>query len=155
MNANHLVAAGALTLALGLSAAAPASAASPWRLSAAGLGTAAPSSDGGHQYAGTLSGTPFGGAFTGSLSPGDGSLPGLGDCEPASATLRVEGSGGRYYQLASEGQVCSWLLPLGTMHQFTGRWTVDSTNVKKLARATGQADFRVLNGQSDIYVTEG
>jgi hypothetical protein len=54
----------------------------------------------------------------------------------------------------SSGQVCAYLLPLGVMHQFTGRWSIASTNVRRLARTDGHVDIRILNGQSDIYAKD-
>jgi hypothetical protein len=151
MNAKHLLTATALTFTTVALTAQPALAGT--KLSVAGLGTATPSAAG-HDYAGSLSGSPFSGSFTGALAATDGSLPTVGECEPGRANLRVQGPRGRYYDLTSNGQVCSWYLPLGVMQQFTGRWTVASTNVRRVARADGHLDIRILNGQSDVYAQD-
>jgi hypothetical protein len=153
MTRPHLFATGALAAAAVLLTAQPALAAP--RLSFAGLGTATATASG-HSYSGSLSGSPISGAFSGSLAAADGSLPGLGECEPGTATLRVEDDNGKYVELASSsGQICALFLPLGTMHQVTGRWSVSSTNIKKLAKTSGVLDIRILNGQSDVYATAG
>ena len=47
--------------------------------------------------------------------------------------------------------MCAWYLPLGVMHQFTGRWSVESSSMPKLRKSTGSLDVRLLNGTSDIY----
>lgn len=153
MNTRHLLAtAAALSLAAVASLGQPAAAGNP-KLSVAGIGTAAATANG-HGYAGTLHGTPFPGDFTGTMTVADGSMPALGECEPGRASLHVQSDRGRHYELVSDGEVCAWFLPLGVMHQFTGRWTVSSTDVRRLARADGLLDIRILNGVSDVYATD-
>jgi hypothetical protein len=145
--------AGAVALAAAtsvLTTTAPASAARSSKLTVVGTGSVAPTAAGGWSYEGQASGTPFGGAFSGHLEPADGTLPELGSCEPATATLRVD-DGARFYRLESNGQVCSWFLPMGTMHQFTGRFTVAETSHRKLRRVEGVTDLRMYAGGSDIY----
>ena len=147
------VAAATATAALGTALAAPAHAGPPPRVEATALGTYA--ADGtGVTYAGEFTGgAPFAGTWTGRMAADDGSFPPLGSCEPATATLRVLASGrDDHYEVAATGQVCGILLPLGTMHQFTGSWVVVDTDVKQLRRSEGVIDLRLLNGQSDVYV---
>lgn len=149
MRSTRLLTAAAATATLAVLAA-PASAAGP-KLSAIGLGSASSTADGGASYSGEASGSPIHGTFTGEIDATDGSLPAVGTCEPARGTLRVQDQAGAYYRLSSDGQVCSWYLPLGVMHQFTGRWSVESSSMPKLRKSTGSMDVRVLNGTSDIY----
>jgi hypothetical protein len=146
-----------LTAALTASAAvlgttATATAATP-RIHVAGLGTSVATS-GGADYEGWLSGRPFSGDFTGAVAADDGSLPTVGACEPATATLRVESSKGQSFALFSPGKVCAVYLPLGVMQQFTGRYVVTSATQRGLLRTDGHLDVRLLNGQSDVYAIE-
>lgn len=152
MSTRPLLAAAALSLATVVSLGQPAVAGGQ-KLSVAGIGTATATATG-HDYAGALHGTPFPGDFTGTMTVTDGSLPALGECEPGRAGLHVQSDRGRHYELVSEGQVCAWFLPLGVMHQFTGRWTVASTDVRRLARTDGHLDVRILNGASDVYAAD-
>ncbi len=66
----------------------------------------------------------------------------------------MEDARGRYYELESRADVCAHLLPLDTMHRLWGRWSVTSTNVKKLARADGTLDIRLTGDLSDVYATD-
>jgi hypothetical protein len=119
---------------------------------AIGLGTYS-AVDNGLAYQGHLSGDPFDGEGTGAVTPMDATLPAVGVCEPAQATLRLDDGAGKYVELLSSGEVCGLYLPLGVMQQFKGRWSVTSTSVRKLTRAEGFLDVRLMNGQSDIYAT--
>ena len=124
------------------------------RIQVAGLGTSVANTSGGYDYSGYLNGQPFSGNFTGAMAAADGTLPAVGQCEPGTATLRVEDTRGRYYQLVGTGEVCELFLPLGVMQRFTGRWTVESTNVHRLVKTDGFLDVRLLNGQSDVYAID-
>lgn len=142
------------TVALGgtLVAAAPASAAAA-RIQVAGVGAAAAGS-GPVGYAGELSGRPYSGAFSGTVSADDGSLPPVGVCEPAIATLAVQDGKGHAFELFSAGKVCGVYLPLGVMQQFTGRYVVTSSTQRGLERTDGFLEVRLLNGQSDVYAID-
>jgi hypothetical protein len=119
----------------------------------AGLGTA-DTGVGSVSYAGDLSGRPFSGAFSGTVSADDGTLPPVGVCEPATATLAVQDGKGRAYELFSAGKVCGIYLPLGVMQQFSGRYVVSSASQRGLERTDGFLDVRLLNGQSDVYAID-
>jgi hypothetical protein len=133
-------------------ATAPATAAPKARIQVSGLGTTTVLSEGVTRFDGEQYAEPLPGPFAGVVRAMDGTMPALGECEPANAFLRVTESGGsRYFELAGTGEVCGLLLPLGTMHRFQGAFTVASTTEKKLARVTGVMDIRLLNGQADVY----
>ena len=142
------------TVALGgtLLAASPATASAP-RIQVAGLGTAA-AGTGSVSYAGELSGRPFSGTFSGTVSADDGSLPPVGVCEPATATLAVQDGKGHAFELFSAGKVCGEYLPLGVMQRFGGRYVVTSSTQHGLERTDGFLDVRLLNGQSDVYAID-
>ncbi len=119
---------------------------------AIGLGTYSTAGNG-LAYQGQLSGNRFDGLGTGVLTPGDGTLPAVGACEPAQATLRLDDGDRQYVELLASGEVCGLYLPLGVMQRFTGRWSVTSTSMPRFTRTEGFLDVRLMNGQSDIYAT--
>lgn len=120
-----------------------------------GGGTATANTTGGMDYSGYLYGPPFNGDYTGTMTTDDGTLPALGKCEPATATLRLQADHGpRNLELVGTGKICTEWLPLGNMTRFTGRWAMTSTNFHPIAGAEGHMDFRLLNGKSDIYAAE-
>jgi len=146
--ARRVLVTGALLAAAITSTTQPASAGS--KISVAGLGTSTANAYGGYDYAGSASGSPFSGDFTGTASAADRALPAVGECEAGQANLRLQDSGGQHYDLSSTGQVCAYLLPLGVMQQFTGRWSVVATDMRRLIRRDGIMDIRLMNGQSDV-----
>ena len=83
-----------------------------------------------------------------------GTLPALGQCEPATATLRVD-ERNKHVGLTGTAEVCALFLPLGTMYRLNGPWTVSSTSAptKRFADLTGVLDIRILWAQSDVYAT--
>jgi hypothetical protein len=131
-------------------------AAAATRLSMAGVGSASVPATGAATYTGHLSGSPLSGEFSGQLDPADGSLPGIGSCESASARVRVQDGRGRFVELLADGgRVCSILLPLGTMQAFDGRFRVVATSEHRLRRVEGALQVRLLGDQSDVYAIGG
>jgi hypothetical protein len=91
------------------------------------------------QLGGAVTGKPFDGPYTATLAADDGSLPEPGDCEPATATLRVTGPRGRFLALAATGEVCGrWTDATSVVtHRFTGRYLVVDTSERKLRGGDG------------------
>ena len=152
MSTRRLVAVAVATASAALVTAAPASAVAP-RIQVAGLGTAT-ATDSAVSYEGWLSGRPFAGDFSGTVAADDGTLPAVGVCEPATATLRVQDEKGHAFERFSAGKVCGEYLPLGVMQRFGGRYVVTSSTQRGLERTDGFLDVRLLNGQSDVYAIE-
>src|SRR5262245_60587605 len=87
--------------------------------------------DGSVTVTGTFVGDPFEGTFTGTLAAVDGSLPDPGECEPAVATLSVEGRRGRFLDLESSGNVCGeWPDPphWAVTQSYTGRYVISDSS---------------------------
>lgn len=145
--ATAVLTAAVLALGAGPAAAGP-------RLTLSGTGTTAVPAAGPATYAGEVYGTPFGGRYSGELAAADGTLPAVGECEAATATLRVEADGGRHVTLRSEGQVCAVIVPW-VKQAFDGRFTVVDTDVRKLRRVTGVMQVRLSDSLdlSDVYAT--
>jgi hypothetical protein len=152
MTTRRLVTVAVAAASAALVAASPASAAAP-RVQVAGLGSAS-ASTGTVTYEGWLSGRPFSGSFSGAVVADDGSLPDVGVCEPATATLSVEDEKGHVFELFSAGKVCGEYLPLGVMQRFGGRYVVTSSTQRGLERTDGFLDVRLLDGQSDVYAID-
>lgn len=123
-------------------------------LTVSGTGTTQVPAAGPATYAGEIYGTPFGGRYTGELSAADGTLPGVGECEAATATLRIDDESGKHVTLRSEGQVCTVIVPW-VKQAFDGRFTVVDTDVRKLRRAKGVMQVRLSDSLdlSDVYAT--
>ena len=126
------------------------------KLAMAGVGGASVPTEGAATFQGDLSGTPLSGVFTGRLDAADGSLPGPGTCESGTARLFVQDGRGRFVELLTEsGQVCSTLLPLGSVQAFDGRFNVVSTSEHRLRRVGGALQVRLLGDLSDVYAIGG
>jgi hypothetical protein len=131
-------AAGAL-LVITTASAAPA--ASPPRidLRGAGVGSFTLDDAGSALLTGTVTGRPFDGGYTATLSADDGSLPDAGSCEPGTATVHVAGPRQRFLDLAASGEVCgTW--PDATYvvtHDFTGRYEVTASSARRLHGTDG------------------
>ena len=126
------------------------------KLQLAGIGTASVPLEGAATFEGSLSGTPLSGPYAGLLEPADGTLPALGTCEEATTRLYVhDGSGRNVELLAHAGQVCSIWLPLGIMQAFDGHFEVVSTSERRLRRAEGHMQVRLLGDLSDVYAVGG
>ena len=88
---------------------------------------------------GTVTGRPFDGGYTATLSADDGSLPEAGSCEPAAAALHVTGPRGKYVYLAATGEVCgTWPDATSVVtHDFTGRYVVTDASARRLRGTDG------------------
>lgn len=89
---------------------------------------------------GRVTGVPFDGTYAAVLTPVDGTLPAAGDCEPATATMRVVGpTKKRFLHLAATGTVCgTW--PDATYvvtHDFVGRYDVVGSTVRRVRGTDG------------------
>jgi hypothetical protein len=96
--------------------------------------------------AGTATGSPFDGTFTATVVPDDGTLPTPGECEPGTATHRLEGARGRYLDVTATGNVCGhWLQPPTYMltMSFTGRYVVTDSSQRRLLRTDGFYELRL------------
>ncbi len=91
------------------------------------------------RLAGRVTGAPFDGAYTATLSALDGTLPAPGACEPATATVQVTAPRRRFLQLAATGEVCgTW--PDATYvvtHSFVGRYEVTRSSVRRVRGTDG------------------
>jgi hypothetical protein len=111
------------------------------------------SPDGSADISGTSSGRPFDGHHLARLAADDGSLPLPGECEPATATLRVDGSRNRFVEMTATGEVCG-KYPNATYvvtHSFTGRYVVDASTSRKLVGSTGfMSQLITVDGRSNV-----
>ena len=148
-----------LLLLLGL-AAAPltlgqsAVAAKPYPIDGGGMGVYQFVGDAGAAVSGTFTGKPFDGSYVGGFTADDGSLPAPGDCEPATATLRVDGTRGRFVDMTATGNVCGkWTSPTYVVtHTFTGRYVVDASSSRRLVGTDGFMSQLVANtGLANVY----
>ncbi len=107
------------------------------------------------RLAGTVTGRPFDGGYTATLSADDGSLPEPGSCEPATATLHVTGPRGKYVDLAATGEVCG-TRPDATYvvtHDFTGRYDVTASSARNLRGTDGWIGIVLATeGRADVEV---
>ncbi len=121
--------------------AAPVSAAPPpvVDLRGAGVGSYTLDDQGSARLSGMVTGVPFDGAYTASLAAADGTLPGPGDCEPATATLDVTGPKNRSLNLAATGDLCgTWSdATYVVTHQFVGRYVVTDASARRLRGTDG------------------
>lgn len=129
----------------------PAEAAAPPRidLRGAGVGSYVVDAAGDARLTGQVTGTPFGGSYTARLAANDGNLPEPGICEPATATMNVTGTKGRYLDLAATGEVCGkWTdATYVVTHEFVGRYQVTASSARRLRGTDGWI--------SQILATEG
>jgi hypothetical protein len=88
---------------------------------------------------GEVTGRPFGGAYTATLAAADGSLPEPGACEPASATLDVDGPRRKHLELVATGEVCGqWTdATYVVTHRFTGSYEVADSSRCRLVGTDG------------------
>lgn len=108
-------------------------------LRGAGVGSYTLDSDGSARLSGAVTGAPFDGAYTATLTSADGSLPEPGDCEPATAAVDVAGPKGRTLHLAAEGEVCgTWVdATYVVTHRFVGRYVVTDASARRLRGTDG------------------
>lgn len=139
--------------AAALSVAQPAAAAKPYPIDSSGMGTYVIGADGSAHISGTSTGNPFDGAHVARLAADDGALPLPGDCEPATATLRVDGSRNRFVEMTATGTVCG-KYPDATYvvtHSFTGRYVVEASTSRKLVGSTGfMSQLITVDGRSNV-----
>ena len=132
---------GALLVGVTTGVTAPALAARPPAvdLRGASIGAHTIDTQGTTHLSGAVTGVPFDGTYTATLSSADGSLPAPGSCEPATATLDVVGSRSRSLQLAATGEVCGkWVdATYVVTHQFVGRYVVTDASAKKVKGTDG------------------
>lgn len=147
----------ALTLAgvvaVTLAVAPPVDAAERYRIDSSGPGTFVMDSDGSARITGTSTGAPFDGTHEARLAADDGSLPLPGTCEPATATLRVDGGRRRFVEMTATGDVCGEY-PDATYvvtHSFTGRYVVGASSKRKLVDTTGfMSQTITVDGRSHV-----
>ena len=132
------VIAGALLTAL---AAVPAQAAPPpvVDLRGAGLGSYVVDNAGAARLTGSVTGAPFDGTYTVSLTAADGSLPEPGVCESATAVVDVGGSRDRHLRLSGTGEVCgTWTDATSVVtHRFVGRYVVTDASARRVRGTDG------------------
>lgn len=119
----------------------PAQAAGPTRVDLRGvpMGSYVVDDAGAARLAGSVTGKPFDGTYTAVLAADDGTLPEPGVCEPATATVDVTGSRGRYLQLAGTGEVCGKYTSATYVvtHKFVGRYVVTAGSVRNTLGTDG------------------
>jgi len=137
--------------------ASPAGAATRYKVDVHGLGTYTSTATG-VTPTGTATGEPFDGAFTATLGANDGSLPEPGVCEPATATLRLEGSRDRFLELAATGNVCgTWVQPPTSVvtQVFTGRYAVTASSQRRLVGTDGFYEVRLADdGRASVFAID-
>jgi len=130
MRTSRIALAAALAATLTAAGAAPAFAGQRPKIAlSSDNGTLALPADGSAVVTGTASGTPFAGTYTAVVSADDGTLPEPGEAEPATATVRVEGTRGQVLVLTGTGTVTGeWVGPNAALtHKFVGRYAAEST----------------------------
>jgi hypothetical protein len=143
-----------VTAVLGLTATAtPVAAANP-RVVVSGLGSYSLTGSSAAAYEADVHGRPYSGPATGQVELADKPFPSPGNCEPATATLRVTDDRGRAYALTATGQVCGEYLPLGVMQRFQGRYAITSASQRGLVGTVGHVDLRLLNGEVSVYAIQ-
>jgi hypothetical protein len=101
--------------------------------------------DGAARLTGAIAGDPFDGAYSATLAADDGSLPAPGECEAATATIRVEGVRKGHYEITGSGPVCGqWVdATYQVTHVFTGRYIVTDASQHKLTGTDGWYSIRL------------
>ena len=151
-----LVVLSALALTALLTTIGPATAASS-KVDTDGFGTYVVDGNGTAALTGTATGAPFDGTYTATLAAADGTLPDPGVCEPATATMRLDGTRGRYLELTSTDEVCGqWLQPPYVVtHVFTGRYTVTASSSRRLTGTDGFFEVRLATeGRAGVFAID-
>jgi hypothetical protein len=121
--------------------AAPANAAPPplVDLRGASVGSYALDAEGNARVSGAVTGKPFDGAYTATLTSSDGSLPAPGICESATTAVDVTGPRNRTLSLAATGEVCgTWTDSTYVVtHSFVGRYVVTGASARRLRGTDG------------------
>jgi hypothetical protein len=134
-----------------------AQAAPKYQVDFSGQATYTVRADGSALVTGTATGAPFDGRFTAVLRADDATLPEPGQCEPGSATVRLEGSRGRYLELSSSDDVCGVHVqpPYVVTHLFTGRYDVTQTSERRLRGDDGFVEVRLANdGRASVFAID-
>lgn len=134
-----------LAVALALAPITTAQAGTKYKVDSGGQGTYTVGTDGAAVVTGTATGAPFDGRYRAVLRADDGTLPDPGQCEPGSATLRLDGPRGRYLELASDDEICGQFLqpPYVVTQLFTGRYDVTATSERRLRGGDGFLEIRL------------
>lgn len=135
----------------------PVGAATRYKIDTHGDGTWAATATGA-ALTGTATGAPFDGAFTAVLVADDGTLPEPGACEPATGTLRLEGSRDRFLELTSTGNACGqWVQPPTSVvtQVFTGRYVVTAASQRRLVGTDGFYEIRLADdGRASAFAID-
>lgn len=136
----------------------PAGAAPRPRVDAQGMGTFTTVDDGTVAVAASTTGDPFDATVTATLVAHDGSLPEPGVCEPATASMRLDGARRRFVELVSSGNVCGkWLQPPTSIvtHVFTGRYDVTASSQRRLVGTDGFHSITLAdNGTANVLAID-
>ena len=111
--------------------------------------------DDGANVAGIFTGKPFDGSYVGGFRADDGTLPAAGDCEFGTASLRVDGSRGRFVEMTAAGKVCGkWTdATYVVTHEFTGRYLVEASSNRRLVGGDGfMSQLIANNGNANVFV---
>jgi hypothetical protein len=122
-----------------------------------GTGTFQLADDGTVTLRGTATGRSVTGPYTGTLTANDGTLPDPGQCEPATATLRVDGRRRRFVELTAHGDVCGqWTDAVHRVtHVFTGRYDVTSSFPPRIHGTDGFYEVRVTDDEiSSVFAID-
>lgn len=105
----------------------------------------------------TATGAPFDGVVTATLAADDGTLPPEGVCEPATATIRLDGSRERFVELTAHDDVCGEY-PTETYvvsHDFTGRYLVTDSSQRRLQGTEGFLSVRLaVDGRASVFAID-
>ncbi len=157
MNNRAVLAATGLATALVLAPATSAEAAPKYKVNVDGQGTYTVSTDGSAVVTGTATGAPFDGRYRAVLRAQDGTLPEPGQCEAGSATVRIDGTRGRYLELSSSDEVCGEFVqaPSVVTHVFTGVYDVTSTSERRLRGGDGFVEVRLATeGRAGVFAID-
>lgn len=130
-------------------------AAKPYPIDGGGMGTYQLVGEAGATVSGTFTGKPFDGTYTGGFAAVDGTLPAPGDCEPGTATLRVDGTRDRFVEMTATGTVCGKYTTSTYVvtHVFTGRYLVEASSRKRLVGTEGfMSQLIANNGNANVFV---
>ena len=146
-----------LAAALALAPVTSAQAGSKYKVDVRGQGTYTVGADGSAVVTGTATGAPFDGRYRAVLRADDGTLPDPGQCEPGSATVRLDGTRGRFLEVSSDDEVCGQFLqpPYVVTHLFTGRYDVTSTSERRLRGGDGFLEIRLATeGRASVFAID-
>ena len=154
------VAASLLFTGLSTGLAAEPAAAANQRVLFDGFGTYPVTEQGSVAVTATVAGEPFDGTYTGELAAVDGSLPAPGDCEPATATVRLDGARDRFAVLHTDdgiGRVCGqWTDSTNRVTVvFTGRYRITDSDRRRLIGSDGWYEIRLTDtGAASVFAVD-